>query len=178
MSTRHLLIEPPIAKKVEYKREIHGKTLIDNYHWIKDITRKNTEVLKIIEAENKYTEVVLKSSKKLKKDIFQEMLERYKTESEKENDAKKEKENSYSKIGEWFYYQKKENDDRYYQYYRKKEKDETEELIIDLNEFSKLYEYFKIYDSIPGINYSPDRNYLAITVDLPSLTVALVIKMV
>ena len=54
------LSEPPIAARRPVKHEIHGDLRIDNYHWLRD--KENPEVIKYLEAENAYTDSVLKAT--------------------------------------------------------------------------------------------------------------------
>lgn len=159
-------LRPPKAKKFEYKREIHGKTLIDNYHWLRDETRKDPEVLSLIAEENKYTEFILEDSKNLKEEIFLEMIARYDTKSDENTKSTAvivKEEINYTQCGEWLYWEKNENEDAQFNIrYRKKPDSEVSEIVLDLNEFSKQYKYFAVWQ----IDYSPDRKYMSIVVDL------------
>jgi len=163
--------QPPKANKIPFTREIHGQILTDNYHWLRDESRAKPEVLQLIEDENKYTESVLEDSKKLKAEIFQEMIERYNTEPEEIAESAEpggEEEISYTQIGDWLYWEKVKNtDDQYETRYRKKVGSDSGEVVLDLNEFSKQYEYFNLH----AICYSPDRNYLLFVVDLQGLEI-------
>jgi len=47
---------PPIAKKVEHRREHHGDVFIDPYEWMRD--KNDPEVLALLNAENAYTEEI------------------------------------------------------------------------------------------------------------------------
>ncbi|MBN1970768.1 MAG: hypothetical protein JXR48_08535, partial [Candidatus Delongbacteria bacterium] len=164
-------IQPPKAKKIPYIREIHGQKLIDNYHWLRDETRAKPEVLQLIEEENKYTESVLENFKDLKAEIFQEMIERYNTESEEITESAEpaeEEEINYTQVGDWLYWEKvKSKDDQFRIRYRKKVGSDSGEVVLDLNEISKQYEYFNLH----AICYSPDRNYLLFVVDLQGLEI-------
>src|SRR5436190_13792845 len=50
--------QPPVASKISHVTTIHGRTLKDDYFWLRE--KKNPEVLKYLEAENAYTEEVMK----------------------------------------------------------------------------------------------------------------------
>ena len=49
---------PPVAKKVPKTTEINGRTLVDNYAWMRD--KQNPEVAAYLQAENAYTDAVMK----------------------------------------------------------------------------------------------------------------------
>jgi len=46
-------IVPPVAKVIPKADTLHGDTRIDNYYWLRE--KSNPEVIKYLEAENKYT---------------------------------------------------------------------------------------------------------------------------
>ena len=52
-------MEPPAAKKLRHAVERHGERIEDPYHWLRDDSRKDPEVLRYLEAENAYTAAVL-----------------------------------------------------------------------------------------------------------------------
>ena len=64
--------QPPIAKKVPHTTEIHGYKLNDDYFWLRE--KSNPEVLKYLEAENAYTEEVMKPTKDFQEALYKEML--------------------------------------------------------------------------------------------------------
>ncbi len=49
---------PPVAKKIPHVTEINGHKLTDNYFWLREKT--NPEVRAYLEAENAYTDAVMK----------------------------------------------------------------------------------------------------------------------
>ena len=67
---------PPAAKKVPKVTEINGYKLVDDYFWLRD--KKNPEVKAYLEAENTYTDAVMKSTEPLQKKLYDEMLSRIK----------------------------------------------------------------------------------------------------
>ena len=46
---------PPKPKKKIKKLKAHGDERIDHYYWLRDDKRKNKEILKYLQDENKYT---------------------------------------------------------------------------------------------------------------------------
>src|SRR5262249_4810752 len=67
---------PPAAKKVPKVTEINGHKLVDNYFWLRD--KKNPEVKTYLDAENAYTDAVMKPTEPLQKKLYDELLNRIK----------------------------------------------------------------------------------------------------
>ena len=68
----------PIAKKVSHETIIHGDTMVDNYFWLRDMDRKNPEIIQYLEDENTYTDVEMKDTEELQEELFQELKGRVK----------------------------------------------------------------------------------------------------
>jgi len=141
---------PPVAKKVPKTTEINGHTLVDNYYWLRD--KKNPEVAAYLEAENAYTDAVMKPTEALQKKLYDEMLGRI-----KETDV----EVPY-KEGGYFYYVRTEAGKQYAIRCRKKgSMDAPEEIVLDVNELSKGQKFM----SLGAYDVSDDGNLLAYTTD-------------
>ena len=69
-------VAAPVAKRVPKRTEIHGETLTDDYFWMREKT--NPEVISHLEAENAYTDAVMKPTAALQEKLYQEMLGRIK----------------------------------------------------------------------------------------------------
>ena len=69
---------PPAAKKEPVSFNEFGNTRTDNYFWLRD--KKNPEVIKYLEEENKYSEMVMSHTKELQEKLFAEMKGRIKEE--------------------------------------------------------------------------------------------------
>jgi oligopeptidase B len=67
---------PPVAKKAPHVTTVHGDTLKDDYFWLRE--KSNPEVISYLEAENAYTEEVMKPTKALQETLYSEMLGRIK----------------------------------------------------------------------------------------------------
>src|SRR5215471_12953320 len=83
---------PPVAKKVPKVTEVNGHKLVDNYFWLRD--KKNPEVQAYLEAENAYTDALMKPTEGLQKKLYDEMLSHI-----KETDV-----NVPYRYGSYFYY--------------------------------------------------------------------------
>ena len=62
--------KPPIAKRVPQTTVLHGETRTDDYAWLRD--KDNPEVIAYLEAENAYTEAVMKPAEALQKQLYDE----------------------------------------------------------------------------------------------------------
>ena len=141
---------PPVAKKAPKTTEINGRTMVDNYYWLRD--KKNPEVKAYLEAENAYTDAVMKPTEGLQKKLYEEMLSRI-----KETDI----EVPY-KEGDYFYYSRTEAGKQYQIHCRKKGGlDAPEEVVLDVNEMAKGQKFM----SLGAYNVSDDGNLLAYTTD-------------
>src|SRR6267142_3206554 len=99
---------PPVAKKAPKTTEINGHTMVDNYYWLRD--KKNPEVKADLEAENAYTDALMKPTEALQKKLYDEMVSHI-----KETDV-----NVPYKDGDYFYYSRWEAGKQYQIYARKK----------------------------------------------------------
>ena len=141
---------PPEAKKVPKTAEINGRTMVDNYFWLRD--KKNPEVKAYLEAENAYTDAVMKPTEPLQKKLYDEMLARI-----KETDV----EVPYQEGG-YFYYLRTEAGKQYGIRCRKKGRlDAPEEVVLDVNELAKGQKFM----SLGAFDVSDDGNLLAYSTD-------------
>ncbi|OBF92807.1 oligopeptidase B [Mycobacterium sp. 852002-51152_SCH6134967] len=69
-------MKPPVAKRVDTRREHHGDVFLDPYEWLRDKT--SPEVIAHLEAENAYTEHVTEHLASLRQAIFDEIKARTK----------------------------------------------------------------------------------------------------
>ncbi len=141
---------PPVAKKEPKVTEINGQKMVDNYFWLRD--KKNPEVKAYLEAENTYTDAVMKRTEALQKKLYDEMLSRI-----KETDV----EVPY-KEGVYFYYVRTEAGKQYPIRCRKKgSMDAPEEVVLDVNELAKGQAFM----SLGAFSVSDDGNLLGYTTD-------------
>jgi oligopeptidase B len=141
---------PPVAKKVPKTTEINGRELVDNYFWLRD--KQNPDVAAYLQAENAYTDAVMKPTEGLQKKLYDEMLSHI-----KETDV----EVPY-KEGNYLYYTRTEAGKQYPIYCRKKGNLEApEELLLDENELAKGQKFM----SVAAFAVSDDGNFLAYTTD-------------
>ena len=141
---------PPVAKKVPKTTQVNGRTLVDNYFWLRD--KPNPEVKAYLEAENAYTDAVMKPTEAFQKHLYDEMLSRV-----KETDV-----DVPYKEGGYFYYSRTEAGKQYQIRCRKKGSlDAPEEVLLDINEMAKG----EVFMAVAAYAVSPDGNLLAYSTD-------------
>jgi oligopeptidase B len=141
---------PPVAKKVPHVTDINGHKLTDNYFWLRD--KPNPEVRAYLEAENAYTDAVMKPTEPFQKKLYDEMLGRI-----KETDV-----DVPYKEGDYFYYVRTEAGKQYpIRCRRKGSMDAPEEILLDLNELAKG----QVFMSVAAFAVSPDGELLAYSYD-------------
>ena len=141
---------PPVAKKVPRTTEVNGRTLVDNYFWLRE--KKNPEVRAYLEAENVYTEAVMKPTEAFQKHLYDEMLGRVK-ETDVDVPYKEE---------DYFYYARTEAGKQYQIRCRKKGSLEApEEVVLDINEMAKG----QVFMAVAAYAVSSDGNLLAYSTD-------------
>lgn len=127
--------EPPVAKKIAKELSIHGDTRIDNYYWMNQ--REDSSVINYLNAENAYTEAVMKHTEAFQTKLFDEMVARIK----KTDESVPYKSNGY------YYYNRTEGDAEYPLYCRKMANlDSEEQIMLNVPEMAKGYNYFAIGD--------------------------------
>ncbi|HMG36362.1 MAG TPA: S9 family peptidase [Blastocatellia bacterium] len=141
---------PPVAKKVPHVTQIHGYTLKDDYFWLRE--KSNPEVIKYLEAENAYTDEVMKPTNDLQDALYKEMLGHI-----KQTDM-----SVPSRIGEYYYYSRTEEGKQYPYLCRKKGNLEAkEQLILDCNKLAEGNSFL----AIGAYEVSNDGNWLAYSTD-------------
>ncbi len=147
---QQIVDQPPIAAKQPHTTQIHGYTLTDDYFWLRE--KSNPEVIKYLEAENAYTESVMKPTKALQETLYNEMLGRI-----KQTDL-----SVPSRIGSYFYYSRTEEGKQYsYLCRRKGSMEGAEEIMLDLNKLAEG----RTFLGLGAQRVSDDGNWLAYSID-------------
>ncbi|MEO8191988.1 MAG: S9 family peptidase [Acidobacteriota bacterium] len=142
--------KPPMAKKLGRMETLHGEERKDEYFWLRE--RKSPEVHAYLDAENAYTDGVMKDTAGLQQKLYAEMLGRI-----KETDLSV----PYRK-GDFFYYSRTEEGKQYPIYCRKHGSVEApEEVTINLNELARGERFMARGD----YDVSDDGKLLAYTID-------------
>jgi oligopeptidase B len=140
--------KPPVAKQVAKTTEIHGEKLVDHYYWLRE--KKDPAVKAYLEAENAYTDAIMKPTEGLQETLYKEALGRM-----QQTDS-----TVPVRRGNYWYYTRTEQGKQYPIHCRKK-KDGAEQIILDVNELAKGHKFFNVEHR----EVSDDGNLLAFTSD-------------
>jgi oligopeptidase B len=158
-------IEPPVAKRVDSRREFHGDVFIDPYEWLRD--KSSPEVISYLEAENEYADQATAPLEPLRQKIFDEIKART-----KETDL-----SVPVRRGDWWYYARSFEGKQYGVQCRCAVIDPSdwnppvldehteipgEQLLLDENVEAEGHDFF----SLGAASISPDGNVLAYSVDV------------
>ncbi len=142
---------PPSARKIPRTTLIHGETLVDDYHWLRD--KANPAVIDHLNAENAYTAAVARPLEPVADALYREMRARIK---EADLDVP-------YRLGGFFYYSRTEQGQQYPIYARKRGSlDAPEEVLLDLNELAQGEKFL----SLGAFTVSDDGNLLAYSTDV------------
>src|SRR5438270_13977597 len=94
-------VQPPTARREPNFLTMHGRTLRDDYGWMRN--KSSPEVIEYLTAENAYTAAVMKPTEPLQQKLYSEMLSHI-----KETD-----ESVPYRLGDWFYYERTEEGRQY-----------------------------------------------------------------
>src|SRR5437762_3962447 len=146
------VLAPPVARISPRADTTLGDVRIDNYYWIRDDARKNPDVIAYLDAENRYTEAVMKPLAPLVQKLYEEMKGRI-----KETDL-----SVPERVGNYYYYTRTEAGKQYPILVRKKGSlSAAEEVMLDENSADGKSKYFRV-----GVSrVSPNDQLLAFTVD-------------
>ncbi|WP_343708459.1 S9 family peptidase [Mycobacterium sp.] len=162
MSSR---IEPPVAKRVDSRREFHGDVFVDPYEWLRD--KSSPEVISYLEAENEYADQATAPLEPLRQKIFDEIKART-----KETDL-----SVPVRRGDWWYYARSFEGKQYGVQCRCAVTDPSdwnppvldehteipgEQVLLDENVEAEGHDFF----SLGAASVSPDGNVLAYSVDV------------
>ncbi len=146
-------VKPPVAEVKPHETKIHDTTLVDNYHWLRDMSEtKRPEIISYLNAENAYTDTMLAHTKPFQEALFTEMVARI-----KEDDSSA----PYFLDG-YYYYTRTEKGKQYPIYCRKKGSlDASEQVLMDVNERAKGHGFY----SAIGLSMSPSDKIMAFAED-------------
>ncbi|HET7747033.1 MAG TPA: prolyl oligopeptidase family serine peptidase, partial [Vicinamibacteria bacterium] len=143
-------VAPPVAKKDPKTVTLHGDTLVDEYHWLRN--KGTPEVEAHLRAELAYAEAMMRPTAALQQKLYDEMLGRI-----QQTDTRV----PYLDRG-YFYYSRTEEGKQYPIFARRKGSlDAPEEVLIDVNRLAEG----KKFMSVGGLAVSPDGQLLAYTTD-------------
>ena len=144
------IARPPVARQIPHVVEVHGDRLEDPYHWLR--RKDDPEVIAHLEAENAYTDAVMKPTLAFQESLYGEMLARIKEDDQTVPYRR----------GEWLYYSRTEKGKQYPIYCRKRSADAPEDVTLDLNAMAEGHPYL----SLGVYQVSDDGRRLAYSTDL------------
>jgi len=119
-------MKPPIARVSAVKLEKHGDVRVDEYYWMRE--REDPEVVEYLNAENAYTDYMMRHTEALQDALFGEFKTRI-----KQTDV-----TVPCRQDDYFYYSRTEEGREYPIYCRKKGSLEApEEVMIDANKLAE-----------------------------------------
>ncbi len=141
---------PPRAATKRHESTVHGRTLVDDYFWLRE--RDNPEVLSYLEAENAYAAEVMADTAELQQQLYRELRGRIK----EDDDSVPVRRDDY------FYYTRTVEGGQYPLYCRKHGSlDAPEELLLDQNALAAGQPYCRI----GAFKVSPNHQLLAYSLD-------------
>ncbi len=147
--------QPPMAEKRPHTFTQHGHERIDNYHWLRDDTREDPDVLAYLNAENDYLATQMSDNEPFTDRIYNEIVNRI-----VQND-----ESVPYKLDDYWYYSRYTEGQEYPIYARKKGSMKAdEEVLIDVNELAKGHSYYASNNQ----SISHDHNIYAFSEDTVS----------
>jgi oligopeptidase B len=141
----------PNPKKIPFVLTQHDDIRIDNYYWMRDDSRSNSDVINYLKSENIYTDNWFSNQSDFMTPIVNELMNQV-----------PEIEISFPvKNNGYLYYQKIQKEEQLPKYYKKGINDENEIMFLDANLKLQSQKYY----SIGTISPSNDNNMIAFTED-------------
>jgi oligopeptidase B len=141
---------PPVAHREPHPLTLHGRTLEDDYFWMRK--KDSPEVIAHLKAENAYTDAMLKPTEPLQQRLYHEMKARL---DETDTSVPHEE-------GGYLYYRKFLTGKQYPVYCRKAAPNGAEEVLLDLNDVAAKNKFVGLDVAQP----SDDGKQLAYSIDL------------
>src|SRR5260370_14587318 len=158
------LLKPPVARRDPVEHVLHGDRRVDQYAWLR--SKENPGVIAYLEAENAYTDAVLKPTEPFQEKLYHEMLGRI---------LQTDLSVSYRLRG-YLYFTRTEEGKQYALHFRRRDTDGSpEELLLDLNQLAEGHSFlglssFEVSDDNQLLAYSTDttgfRQYMLRIKDL------------
>ena len=139
-----------MARREPVEHILHGDRRIDHYAWLRH--KKSPEVLAYLEAENAYTDAVLKPTEDFQERLYQEMLGRI-----QQTDL-----SVPYRLRGYLYFTRTEEGKQYPYYYRRRDEEGApEELLLDLNMLAEGHSFL----GLDAFEVSNDNQLLAYSTD-------------
>jgi oligopeptidase B len=144
------IIEPPVTRREPVEHVLHGDRRVDHYAWLRH--KENPEVIAYLNAENAYTDAILKPTEPLQEKLYQEMLGRI---------LQTDLSVPYRLRG-YLYFTRTEEGKQYAIYCRRCDADGAEEeVLLDLNRLAEGHSFL----GLGSFEVSQDNHLLAYSTD-------------
>jgi oligopeptidase B len=147
------MLQPPVAAREPLVTRVHGRTRVDDYHWLRD--KDSPRVRAHLAAENAYTRAVMAHTESFQETLYREMLRRI-----QETDM----EVPY-RDGAYEYYSRTEQGKDYPILCRRLAAGGTEQITLDLNAMAQGHDFF----ALGAYEVSGDARLLAFSTDVTGL---------
>jgi oligopeptidase B len=144
------ILKPPVARREPVEHILHGDRRVDHYAWLRH--KENPEVIAHLEAENAYTDAILKPTEPFRERVYQEMLGRI---------LQTDLSVPYRLRG-YHYFTRTEEGKQYAFHCRRRDADgATVELLLDLNLLAEGHSFL----GMDSFDVSEDNHLLAYSTD-------------
>jgi oligopeptidase B len=141
---------PPLARREPVEGLLHGDRRVDHYGWLRQ--KESPEVIAYLNAENAYTDAILKSTEQFQEKLYQEMLGHI---------LQTDLSVPYRLRG-YLYYTRTEEGKQYALHCRRRDAEgSSEELLLDLNQFAEGHSFL----GLDAFEVSDDNHLLAYSID-------------
>jgi oligopeptidase B len=142
--------KPPIARREPVEQILHGDRRVDHYAWLRH--KESPEVIAYLEAENAYTDELMKPTEGLQEKLYQEMLGRI-----LQTDL-----SVPYKLRGYLYFTRTEEGKQYALHCRRRDVEgSAEELLLDLNQLAEGHSFL----GLDSFEVSGDNHFLAFSID-------------
>ena len=142
--------KPPVARREPVEHVLHCDRRVDYYAWLRN--KENPEVISYLEAENAYTDAILKPTEPFQEKLYQEMLGRI-----QQSDL-----SVPYRLRGYLYFTRTEEGKQYAIYCRRRDVESaSEELLVDLNLLAEGHSFL----GLDSFEVSEDNHLLAYSTD-------------
>ena len=144
------ILKPPVARREPVEHVLHGDRRVDHYAWLRQ--KESPEVIGYLEAENAYTDAILKATEAYQEKLYQEMLGRI---------LQTDLSVPYQLRGYFYFTRTAEGKQYAFRCRRRDAEGATEELLLDLNALAEGHSFL----GLDTYEVSEDNHLLAYSTD-------------
>ena len=149
-ATTDTVPQPPVARREPVEHALHGDRRVDHYAWLRQ--KENPDVIAYLEAENAYTDAILRPTEQLQEKLYQEMLGRI-------------QQTDFTvpyRLRGYLYFTRTHEGKQYPLHFRRREAEGSpEELLLDLNQLAVGHSFL----ALGSLDVSDDDRLLAYSID-------------